>query len=119
MKTNIVSSTRDRRRKRIRSKVIGTTERPRLSVFKSNAFIYAQVINDETGKTLAAASSLKTKKGEKKGTKTESSMNVGIEVAKLAKSAGITKVVFDRGGFNYTGRIRALADGARQGGLEF
>jgi large subunit ribosomal protein L18 len=115
MKTNIVSSTRDRRRKRIRSKVIGTTERPRLSVFKSNAFIYAQIINDETGKTLAAASSLKTSKG----TKTESSMNVGIEVAKLAKTAGITKVVFDRGGFNYTGRIRALADGARQGGLEF
>jgi large subunit ribosomal protein L18 len=115
MKTNIVSSTRDRRRKRIRSKVIGTSERPRLSVFKSNAFIYAQIINDETGVTLAAASSLKTSKG----TKTESSMNVGIEVAKLAKTAGVTKVVFDRGGFNYTGRIRALADGARQGGLEF
>lgn len=115
MKTNIVSSTRDRRRKRIRSKVTGTSERPRLSVFKSNAFIYAQIINDETGKTLAAASSLKTSKG----TKTESSMNVGIEVAKLAKTAGVTKVVFDRGGFNYTGRIRALADGARQGGLEF
>lgn len=115
MKTNIVSSTRNRRRKRIRSKVIGTAERPRLSVFKSNAFIYAQIINDETGKTLAAASSLKTSKG----TKTEAGVEVGIEVAKLAKSAGITKVVFDRGGFNYTGRIRALADGARQGGLEF
>ena len=115
MKTKIVSSSRDRRRKRIRSKVIGTAERPRLSVFKSNAFIYAQIIDDETGVTLAAASSLKASKG----TKTESSMKVGIEVAKLAKAAGISKVVFDRGGFNYTGRIRAIADGARQGGLEF
>jgi large subunit ribosomal protein L18 len=115
MKTNIVTSSRDRRRKRIRSKVIGTSERPRLSVFKSNAFIYAQIINDETGVTLAAASSLKAVKG----TKTEASMNVGIEVAKLAKAKGISKVVFDRGGFNYTGRIRAIAEGARQGGLEF
>ncbi|MEI6553737.1 MAG: 50S ribosomal protein L18 [bacterium] len=115
MKTKIVSSSRDRRRKRIRSKVIGTAERPRLSVFKSNAFIYAQIIDDASGKTLAAASSLKAGKG----TKTESSMNVGIEIAKLAKAAGISKVVFDRGGFNYTGRIRAIADGARQGGLEF
>ena len=115
MKTKIVSSSRDRRRKRIRSKVIGTAERPRLSVFKSNAFIYAQIIDDASGKTLAAASSLKATKG----TKTESSMNVGIEIAKLAKAAGISKVVFDRGGFNYTGRIRAIADGARQGGLEF
>ena len=115
MKTNIISSSRDRRRKRIRSKVSGTAERPRLSVFKSNAFIYAQIINDEDGKTLAAASSLKTSKG----TKTESSMNVGIEIAKIAKAKNISKVVFDRGGFNYTGRIRSLAEGARQGGLEF
>jgi len=115
MKTNIVTSSRDRRRKRIRSKVIGSTLRPRLSVFKSNAFIYAQIINDEDGTTLAAASSLKTSKG----TKTESSMNVGVEIAKIAKSKGISKVVFDRGGFNYTGRIRSLAEGARQGGLEF
>jgi len=115
MKTNIVSSSRDRRRKRIRSKVIGTSERPRLSVFKSNAFIYAQIINDEDGTTLAAASSLKTSKG----TKTEAGVEVGIEIAKIAKSKGILKVVFDRGGFNYTGRIRSLAEGARQGGLEF
>jgi large subunit ribosomal protein L18 len=115
MKTNIVSSSRDRRRKRIRSKVIGSALRPRLSVFKSNAFIYAQIINDKDGKTLAASSSLKSSKG----TKTESSMNVGVEIAKIAKTKGISKVVFDRGGFNYTGRIRSLAEGARQGGLEF
>lgn len=115
MKTNIVTSSRDRRRKRIRSKVIGTSMRPRLSVFKSNAFIYAQIIDDENGKTLAAASSLKAGKG----TKTESALNVGVEVAKIAKSKNISKVVFDRGGFNYTGRVRSLAEGARQGGLEF
>ncbi|MEI6042052.1 MAG: 50S ribosomal protein L18 [bacterium] len=115
MKTKIILSSRDRRRKRIRSKVIGSAERPRLSVFKSNAYIYAQLIDDENGKTLAAASSLK----DKKGTKTDSSLNVGTEIAKLGKAAGVSKVVFDRGGFNYTGRIRSLADGARQGGLEF
>ena len=115
MKTNILLSSRDRRRKRIRSKVSGTAERPRLAVFKSNAYIYAQLIDDENGKTLASASSLK----DSKGTKTESALNVGIEIAKSAKTKNISKVVFDRGGFNYTGRIRSLADGARQGGLEF
>jgi len=95
--------------------VSGTSLRPRLSVFKSNAFIYAQLIDDENGVTLAASSSLKAGKG----TKTDSAMNVGIEIAKLAKSQNILKVVFDRGGFNYTGRVRSLAEGARQGGLEF
>lgn len=115
MKTKIVLSSRDRRRKRIRSKVIGSALRPRLSIFKSNAFIYAQLIDDENGKTLAASSSLKAGKG----TKTESSMKVGEEIAKLGKAVGISKVVFDRGGFNYTGRVRSLAEGARQGGLEF
>ncbi len=115
MKTNINLSSRDRRRKRIRAKISGTESCPRLSVFKSNAFIYAQLIDDENGKTLAAASSLKTSKGSK----TESAKNVGIEIAKTAKSKNISKVVFDRGGFIYTGRVRALAEGAREGGLEF
>ena len=115
MKTKIVSSSRDRRRKRIRAKISGTSSRPRLSVFKSNAFIYAQLIDDENGKTLAASSSLKSEKG----TKTELAEKVGGEIAKLAKAKGISKVVFDRGGFNYTGRVRSLAEGARKGGLEF
>ena len=115
MKTTITSSPRDRRRKRIRSKVAGTASRPRLSVFKSNAYIYAQIIDDESGKTLASASSLKGAKG----TKSDSAKTVGLEIAKSAKSKGIDKVVFDRGGFIYTGRVRALAEGAREGGLEF
>ncbi len=115
MKTNIKLSSRDRRRKRIRAKVSGTESCPRLAVFKSNAFIYAQLIDDENGKTLAAASSLKNSKG----TKTDSAKAVGIEIAKIAKSKNIGKVVFDRGGFIYTGRVRALAEGAREGGLEF
>ena len=115
MKINIKLSSRERRRKRIRSKVFGTAERPRLSVFKSNSTIYAQIIDDENGKTLVSSSSLKTKKG----TKTESAKVVGIELAKLAKEKKISKVVFDRGGFIYTGRVKALADGAREGGLEF
>lgn len=115
MKKVITSSSRDRRRKRIRAKVFGTAERPRLSIYKSNVAMYAQIINDEQGVTVAAASSLKMK-GKNK---TESAKSVGAEVAKMAKSKGITKVVFDRGGFIYTGRVQAIADGAREGGLEF
>ncbi|HEY1037443.1 MAG TPA: 50S ribosomal protein L18 [Candidatus Paceibacterota bacterium] len=114
MKQSIISTTRDRRRKRIRAKISGTAERPRLSVYKSNAYIYAQVIDDSKGVTLAAASSMNAK-----GNKTEAAKAVGAELAKLAKSKGISKIVFDRGGFIFTGRVRALADGAREGGLEF
>jgi len=114
MKQSIISSSRDRRRKRIRAKVSGTSERPRLSVYKSNAYMYAQVIDDTKGLTLVAASSM-----DVKGNKTEAAAKVGTELAKLAKAKGITKVVFDRGGFIYTGRVRALADAAREGGLEF
>lgn len=115
MKKIILSSSRDRRRKRIRAKVSGSAERPRLSIYKSNVAMYAQLIDDNKGVTLVAASTLNTK-GKNK---TESAKAVGIEIAKLAKSKGISKVTFDRGGFIYTGRVRAIADGAREGGLDF
>jgi large subunit ribosomal protein L18 len=102
------------RHKRIRSKAIGTDERPRLSIFKSNSYIYAQVINDETGKTLAHATSLKLKV-----TGVKAAEAIGKEIAEKAQAAGAKKVVFDRGGFNYTGQIKALADAARGAGLDF
>ena len=115
MKKTIISSSRARRQKRIRAKISGSPERPRLSIYKSNVAMYAQIIDDTKGVTLVSSSSLKTK-GKNK---TDSAKNVGIELAKLAKAKGITKVTFDRGGFIYTGRVRAIADGAREGGLEF
>ncbi|MES3005740.1 MAG: 50S ribosomal protein L18 [Patescibacteria group bacterium] len=114
MKQHIISSTRDRRRKRIRAKISGTAERPRLSIYKSNTTIYAQLINDESGVTLAAAST----KGQK-GNKTEAAKAAGVALAKAATTNNITTVVFDRGGFIYTGRVKALAEGAREGGLKF
>lgn len=114
MKTNVKTLKKEVRHKRIRAKVKGTDERPRLSVFKSNKFIYAQIINDDKGVTLAAASSAKSKvKG------VNAAKEVGAEIAKIAKSAKIEKVVFDRGGFIYTGQIKALADAAREAGLTF
>ena len=100
---------------RIRKKVVGTAERPRLSVFRSNKQIYAQVINDKAGVTLAAASSL----GFEKMNKTEQAKKVGLLVAERAKAAGIEAVVFDRNGYLYHGRVESLADGARKGGLNF
>jgi large subunit ribosomal protein L18 len=114
MKQSIISTSRDRRRKRIRAKVSGTSERPRLSVYKSNAYMYAQIIDDSKGLTLASASSMGIK-----GNKTEAAAKVGAELAKMAVAKKISKVVFDRGGFIYTGRVRALADAAREAGLEF
>lgn len=115
MKKIILSSSRDRRRKRIRSKVSGSAERPRLSIYKSNVAMYAQIIDDTKGVTLVAVSTL----GTKGKNKTEAAKAIGTEIAKLAKSKGITKVTFDRGGFIYTGRVQAVAEGAREGGLEF
>ncbi len=101
---------------RVRGKISGTTERPRLTVFRSNKQIYAQVIDDLTGKTLAAASSLKlTDKAPKK----EIAAKVGELIAKSAQEAGVTTVVFDRNGYLYHGRIKELADAARKGGLKF
>lgn len=101
---------------RVRGKISGTTERPRLTVFRSNKQIYAQVIDDLTGKTLAAASSLKI---EDKAPKKEIAAKVGELIAKSAQEAGITTVVFDRNGYLYHGRIKELADAARKGGLKF
>lgn len=112
---------RVRKHIRTRKKVNGTTERPRLAVFKSNKYIYAQVIDDVKGTTIAAASSLeKELKEQFKGcVNLNVASAIGKEVAKRAVEKGITKVVFDRGGFLYHGRIKALAEGAREAGLEF
>ena len=107
-----------KRHKRVRGKISGTPERPRLNVFRSNTNIYAQVIDDVTGKTLASASSLE-KGFEGPGSNCEAAKKVGQMVAERAKAAGITTVVFDRGGYVYHGRVAALAEGAREGGLEF
>jgi large subunit ribosomal protein L18 len=106
---------REMRHKRLRSKISGTAVRPRLSVYRSNMFVYAQLIDDEAGKTIAAADSRK----EKSGTGVEKAKKVGAEIAKLASAAKITEVVFDRGGFRYQGIVAALADAAREGGLKF
>lgn len=114
-KTNIKTLKRERRHKRIRARVSGTTERPRLAVFKSNKFMYAQLIDDTAGKTLASASDIKGGKG----TKAERSVTIGTELAEKAKALNITTVVFDRGGFRFTGRVKALADSARAAGLIF
>lgn len=103
-------------KKGIRGKVSGTPERPRLTVFRSNKQIYAQVIDDTTGKTLAAASSLKM---EEKAPKKDVAGKVGELIAKNAQEAGVQAVVFDRNGYLYHGRIKELADAARKGGLKF
>ena len=107
-----------KRHKRVRSKISGTPERPRLNVFRSETNIYAQIIDDVAGKTLVAASSL-DKAFEGAGSNCEAAKQVGQMVAERAKAAGITTVVFDRGGYVYHGRVAALAEGAREGGLEF
>lgn len=103
------------RHRRIRAKVFGTKEKPRLSVFRSGRFIYAQLIDDAKGHTLVSIND----RGEKKGTKTARAELVGERIAKKAPEKKISKVVFDRGGFKYTGRIRALAEAARKAGLKF
>ena len=107
---------RKRRHNKIRAKLSGTTVRPRLIVFRSIANNYAQIINDEDGKVIAEASDLKMKD---KGTKVEKAKKVGEEIAKKAKEKKIKEVVFDRNGYKYHGRVKALADGAREGGLKF
>jgi large subunit ribosomal protein L18 len=108
---------REKRHNRVRARVIGTPERPRLNVFRSLNHIYAQVIDDTQGHTLVAASTLD--KGVSEAPKVDQAKAVGKLVAERAKGAGINKVVFDRGGYLYHGRIKALADGAREGGLDF
>ncbi len=113
------SVARQKRHQRIRLNVDGTTVRPRLAVFRSLNQIYAQVIDDGAGRTLAAASSLEREFSASKGTKSEHARKVGALIAERAKAAGVTKVVFDRAGFRYHGRVRALAEGARESGLDF
>ena len=112
---------RDKVRRRIRQSVHGGKERPRLAVFKSARHIYAQIIDDGSGSTLAHASSLDPdlRKAGKTGVSRDAAGKVGGLVAERAKKAGVTKVVFDRGGYRYHGRVKALAEAARQGGLEF
>ena len=111
------NSQRIMRHKRVRKNISGTSEMPRLNVFRSNTQIYAQIINDETGTTLASSSSVQLK--IKKGGNIEGAKLVGADIAKKAKEANISKVVFDRGGYQYHGRVEALADAARENGLEF
>jgi large subunit ribosomal protein L18 len=118
MSTLTVREARLRRHRRVRGKVEGTSERPRLVVFRSNKGISAQVIDDSTGKTVAGASWVGLKKGFK-GNKTEQASEVGKLVAAAAKKAGVESVVFDRAGYLYHGRVKALADAAREGGLQF
>ena len=105
--------------KRIRKTSVGTAEKPRLSVYRSNKEIYAQLIDDNTGTTLAAASSRDKELSKAKGTKSEIANQVGKIIAEKAVKAGIEKISFDRGGNLYHGRVKSLADGAREGGLKF
>ncbi len=106
-----------RRRRRVRAKIHGTAQRPRISVFRSNRGIFAQLIDDDSGRTIAAASWVEPELRSLKPT--EQAQRVGALLGERAKAAGITEAVFDRGGYQYHGRVKALADGAREGGLEF
>ncbi|MDW8070749.1 MAG: 50S ribosomal protein L18 [Anaerolineae bacterium] len=120
-KTNAAYLARIRRHRRVRKKVVGTPERPRLNVFRSLKHIYAQVIDDSRGHTLVAASSIDPELRERlKGlTKTQQAAQVGRLLAERALRVGIRRVVFDRGGYKYHGRVKALAEASREGGLEF
>ena len=116
MKTSKKTVNRARRHKRIRAKIKGTAECPRLVIFRSLSHHFAQLIDDTKGFTLASVSDLKVKS---KATKTEKARKLGTEIANLAKEKKITTCVFDRNGFKYHGRVKAFADGAREGGLQF
>ena len=117
--TKKITDPRVRRHRRVRKKVRGTAERPRLAVFRSNRHISAQVIDDVAGRTLAAASSVESSVGAEGTGNVAAATEVGRLVTERAKAAGIDKVVFDRGGFLYHGRVAAVADAAREAGLEF
>lgn len=115
METKSKAQMRAKRHNRLRHKIAGTATRPRLAIFRSNKFVYAQLIDDEAGKTLASADSRK----ETKGTRIEQAQAVGTAIAKKAADLKVTEVVFDRGGFRYQGIVAALADAAREAGLKF
>ena len=114
-KTQVKTSSREARHKRIRARVIGTSEKPRLSIYKSNTAIYAQLIDDSANKTLVAADTRKLKGDSVVARATV----LGETIAKLAQDKGVTTIVFDRGGFRYQGAVAAVAEGARSGGLKF
>jgi large subunit ribosomal protein L18 len=116
-KTN--QAARHRRHLRLRKRISGTPERPRLAVYRSLSHIYAQVIDDVAGVTLAAASDIESDLKKASGSKSDLAKQVGTLVAQRARTAGISRVVFDRGGFHYHGRVKALADAAREAGLSF
>jgi large subunit ribosomal protein L18 len=116
---NTKSIRRQKIKFRVRSKISGTTQKPRLSVFRSNSDIYAQLIDDETGQTLAAASSREKDILAQKATKVEKSKLVGAAIARKATELGLKDVTFDRSGYLYHGRVKAVAEGAREGGLLF
>ena len=115
MRSDVKHEARLRRHARVRRKVRGTAERPRLAVYRTNRHIYAQLVDDRAARTLASASDLDITEGEKRARATE----VGKALAELAKAAGVERAVFDRGGRLYHGRVKALAEGAREGGLRF
>ncbi len=123
MKIKTKGDIRDRIRVRIRKKISGNSERPRLAVFRSQSHIYAQIIDDGMGRTVCSASSLdkelRSGSRSKKGSDVAAARAVGLLIAVRAKEKGVSSVVFDRGGFQYHGRVKALADAAREGGLEF
>lgn len=108
-----------RRHRRVRLKVVGTAERPRLGVFRSNRGIFAQLIDDDEGRTLVSADWIGLRKGGSAGSKTDQAVAVGKLLAERARAAGIQRAVFDRGGYLYHGRVKALAEAAREGGLKF
>jgi large subunit ribosomal protein L18 len=112
-------TSREKRQLRIRKKIFGTAERPRLNVFRSAKHIYAQVIDDDKGHTLVSASTVIESMKKATGKKSDLAKQVGTALAAACKTANITAVVFDRGGFRYHGRIKAVAEGAREGGLQF
>jgi large subunit ribosomal protein L18 len=116
LKVKSRKASRQNRHRRVRKRVVGTDTKPRLAVFRSNRHIYAQLIDDMGGRTIAAASTLQDAAGD--GSPRDRAKAVGQAVAKKAASAGIKSVVFDRGGFMFHGRVQAVADGAREGGLE-
>lgn len=116
-KVTLRKTNRIKRKIRIRKQTVGNTARPRLSVFRSNKYIYAQIIDDADGKTLLGAGHIAAKKADKK-TKTEQAYQIGKVLAKKALEKGITKVSFDRNGYKFHGRVKNLAEGAREGGLQ-
>ena len=109
---------RIKRHARVRAKISGSAKRPRIAVFKSNQYVYAQVIDDEVGKTLMSVSNYAGKKSKTKTKKSQGSSKVGESLAEKMKEAGISKAVFDRGGFKFHGRVKAVAEGLRKGGIK-